>query len=398
MNIPSTLTEALLSVLPVFTDPTGRNFVRIVVGWLLCPGRRTITGIIPFADPEGDRQHDAYHRFFRAASWSVEGLFRLWTSVLVKNFAPEGHIWLQTDDTVFKKTGRKVQGAKFCRDAVRSTSSKTVYAWGLQMVPICLRVIPPWGGEPLSLPINLRLYRKNGPSLNALVEAMVHQLADWLPCREFFLVGDGAYASLAGRKLPRTQVLSRMRHDAALYELPPTRKPGVRGRPQKKGCRLDTPTAMAKRVRVWREVQTCERGHTRTRLVHTRKLLWYKVCKDTPVLLIICRDPEGKEKDDFFFSTDLNLPPEKVVSEYANRWAIEDTFRNLKQALGTEEPQCWQGEGPHKAIALGAFLYGYTWLTYILHGYATEAIRKSPWYTSKSTPSFNRQHGRGGRS
>jgi hypothetical protein len=146
---------------------------------------------------------------------------------------------------------------------------------------------------------------------------------------------------------------------------------------------------MAKQVRSWRRVQTCERGKTRTRLVYACQVLWYQVCKDRPVLLVICRDPEGKEKDDFFFTTDLSLAPETVVSEYANRWGIEDTFRNLKQVLGTEEPQCWQGEGPHKAIAMGCFLYGFTWLTYILHGHAREPIQTTPWYADKATPSFH---------
>jgi hypothetical protein len=63
-----------LSVLPVFTQPGGLLFVRLVTGWVLCPTRRTVTGMIPFADPDGQRSHDAYHWFLRGAAWCVEAL------------------------------------------------------------------------------------------------------------------------------------------------------------------------------------------------------------------------------------------------------------------------------------------------------------------------------------
>ena len=87
---------------------------------------------------------------------------------------------------------------------------------------------------------------------------------------------------------------------------------------------------MAPRVRKWKLVETLERGKKRTRLVHTRLVLWYHVQPDRSVLLVISRDPSGKEKDDFFFTTDLDMHPATVISEFANRWPIEDTFRNTK--------------------------------------------------------------------
>jgi len=62
---------------------------------------RPITGILPFADPTGQKAHDAYHRFFPDASWAMSELWRLLTILLV----------------------------------------------------LTLKVNPPWGGEPLGLPI-----------------------------------------------------------------------------------------------------------------------------------------------------------------------------------------------------------------------------------------------------
>jgi hypothetical protein len=60
----STWTGLVQQFLPIFTTPTGEIFFRLLTGWILCTARRTVTGIIPFADPMSLRAHDAYHRFF----------------------------------------------------------------------------------------------------------------------------------------------------------------------------------------------------------------------------------------------------------------------------------------------------------------------------------------------
>lgn len=388
ITLTSTLNDIILSLMPVFTEPSGNIFQAFIRGWMLCPSRRTVTGIIPYADPLFERAHDAYHRFLRCSAWATELFWKLWAIQLISVFVKTAHVWLHTDDTVFKKTGRKIDGAKFCRDAVRSTKNKTIYVWGLQIVPLCLCVHAPWGGEPLSLPVNMRIYRKGGPSLLDLVEQMLHELAYWLPGKHFYLTGDGFYASLAGRNIPRVHIISRIRHDASLYELPRARKKHQKGRSRKRGKRLATPATMARQVRSWTLVATCERGQTRQRLVYCRQVLWYAVNKVKPVLLVISRDPDGKEHDDFFFTTDCSLAPARVVSAFADRWAIEDTFRNLKQYLGAEQPQCYKNHGPEKAAVFSCFLYGLTWLWFIQNGHSVYKAPKRPWYQHKQGFSF----------
>lgn len=387
MAIVPGLHAILLSVLPVFTLPGGAVFLRLAVGWVLCPTRRTITAMIPYGDPDGVRRHDSYHRFFRAAAWCMERLFGVWSVVVVEALCPTGTVWLVTDDTVHKKTGRKVAGAGWRRDAVRSTGQRVVKVWGLKIVVVCLRVAAPWGGEPLAIPIAFRVRGTEGPTLLDLVEQMMAEVSARFPDRRVVLTGDGFYAPLAGRRPPRTHLISRIRSDAALYRMPPRRRKGQRGRPRKKGARLPSPAEMACRARRWVPVDTQERGKTRTRLVHTRRVLWYHVQPDRPVLLVISRDPAGKQKDDFFFTTDLAMDPATVVAECANRWSVEDTFRNVKQHLGGEAPQCWKARGPARAAGFAYFLYGVVWLWHIRHGHAAAPPASTPWY-HKTTPSF----------
>jgi len=60
-------------------------------------------------------------------------LLRVWAHLWVDHLSPRQlqaahELWLLLDDTLFHKTGRKVEGAGHYRDAVRS-GVKTVTAW-----------------------------------------------------------------------------------------------------------------------------------------------------------------------------------------------------------------------------------------------------------------------------
>jgi hypothetical protein len=371
-----------------FTRPSLVLWQLLISGWVLCAGRRTVTRILSVIDPGGHHAHDAYHRLLRAGQWKMSDLWRILSQYLVSHWCPTALLFLDLDDTLFHRSGRKVEGAGVFRDAVRSTKKQIVYALGLNLVVLTLRVTPPWTGIALGLPINLRLHRKDGPTYLELAEAMMAELATWFPDRCFELNADGAYASLAGKPLPRTRFTSRMRSDAALFKLPPPRQPGKRGRPPKKGRRLPTPRQMAKTQQGWQRSRVNLRGKWVERLLLCRLVLWYKVCPDRPVLLVIVQDPLGKESDDFFFTTCLQATGEEVACQYANRWSIEVTFRDVKQDLGGEDPQTWKGQGPERAAALAFWLYSSLWSWYLsTHGSQPSWILR-PWYPAKATPSF----------
>jgi hypothetical protein len=384
----STWTALIQQFFPVFTVPSAPLFLDLVTGWVLCTARHTITGILPFADPQHRHAHDAFHRFFPDTRWEMGRLWTLLARVLIRTFYPEGVIELDLDDTLFHRCGRKVSGAAAWRDAVRSTRTKTVFAWGLNLVVLTLRVYPPWGGEPLGLPILMRLHRKGSDSLIDLARAMLQQVGTWMPERTIRLHADGFYASLAGGDMGRVHLISRLRRDAVLYEPLGSKRPRKRrGRPRTKGRRLPTPEQMARKVRHWLRVSTIERGKARERLVYTRQVLWYRVSK-TPLLLVISRDPEGIERDDFFFTTDPSLTAEQVIGGFAGRWSIEDTFKNTKQGLGGQEPQTWKDPGPERAAMLSLWLGSVVWYWYLCQPERVRQVTGPDWYPGKSHPSF----------
>ncbi|MGH8997497.1 MAG: IS701 family transposase [Acidimicrobiales bacterium] len=372
-----------------FAAPSLGIFATILTGWVLAPGRRTVTAMIAVADPEGRRAHDAYHRFFRAGRWSTDAIWKVLVVHAVATLCPAGTLTLDVDDTLYKKSGRKVNGAGSFRDAVRSTRNRVVYATGLNLVVVTLRVIPPWGAMPIGVPVGVRLHRKGGAKTTDLAAEIVTELASWLPDRHFNLCGDGAYACLAGRHLPATTVTSRMRRDAALYEAAPP-KTGKPGRPRQRGSRLDTPTQMAAKLADadFTPAEVDWRGRPKDLLVWSTPVLWYSIDRHNMVLLVIVRDPTGVMHDDFFFTTDLDATAAWVASHYPGRWSIECVNREAKQCLGAEDPQCWKHLGPERAASVSLWLYAAVWTWYIpTHGAARSWIPR-PWYPKKATPSF----------
>lgn len=373
-----------------FTAPSFAIFTDLLTGWVCAPGRRTITAMIAVADPAGRRAHDAYHRFVRDGAWSMHRLWEVLATRLVAGFCPDGIVDLACDDTLFHHEGRKVEGAGVFRDAVRSTLRRVVYAHGLNLVVITLVVHPPWGRMPIAVPINVRVHKKKDPVTTvAHAAAMVRQIANWFPDRHLHLVADGAYATLAGAGLARTRLTCRMRRDAALYEAAPPRT-GKRGRPRSKGERLPTPTELSKALpkRSWTQAEIEVRGTTVTRLVHVRDVLWYQVNKTDLVRLVIVRDPDGHQPDDYFFTTDLATTGAQVASRYATRWAIEVCFRDVKQDLGGQDPQSWKRRGPERAAALSLWLHATIWCWYLTRHPDGTSWTPRPWYPTKTTPSF----------
>ncbi|MFH1613454.1 MAG: transposase [Planctomycetota bacterium] len=386
-NITSAWTELIQQFLPVFTTPTGEIFVRLITGWILCTVRRTVTGIIPYADPPALHAHDAYHRFFPHARWDMSRLWMLLALTLVQTVHPKGTITLALDDTLFHRSGRKVNGAGWWRDAVRSTRKNTVFAWGLNLVVLTLQIKPPWGGEPLGLPVNMRVHRKDGLTLIDLAAEMINEVRQWLPEMPFRVVADGFYATLAGKALNGITIISRVRRDANLYDLPPKQKQKGRGRPRTRGRKLTKLEKMAARIKNWQIVTFRQRSKTVNRMVYSRVVLWYAVNRK-PIMLVISRDPDGKEKDDFFFTTDVTMTAAEVLECYNDRWAIEDAFKNTKQLLGGQQPQTFKGKGPERAAGLSLWLYSVVWLWYLKQKSVKRYFVVQPWYSRKTNPSF----------
>jgi Transposase DDE domain len=164
---------------------------------------------------------------------------------------------------------------------------------------------------------------------------------------------------------------------------------GRRGRPRTKGERLATPLGMAASLTGadWTIVQVCVRGQMVERKLWSRVVLWYETARSRPHLLVIVRDPSGHQRDDFFITSDTTMTPAEVASLYSDRWAIEDTNRNLKQYLGIQNLQSWVGDGPERVVSLAGWLYSAVWHWFLTtHPDQPDGVDQ-PWYSTKRRPS-----------
>ena len=375
---------------PVFLQArTHQVFCQLVTAWMLCTTRRTVSGVIAFIPKAERRAHDTYHNFFQCAVWSVDDLFDLLLRLLVRHVCPGDYLTLDLDDTLHHKSGRKVVGAGLWRDAVRSTGQQTVHALGLNLIVLTLRITPPWGGFPLALPLRVRVHRKGDATYFDLAEAMIREVATVVPGCTLTICADGFYAALATRLPAAVTLTSRLRSDAALYDYPTPPPPGRRGPKPKNGPRLPALQEIAREAQALglfsRTTMTrCQQQVDRW--IYSRTLRW----NGLTILLVIVRDPDGHEKDDFFFTTDLSACALDIPDHYGGRWSIEITFRDVKQLLGGQEPQCWADQGPERAAAMSYWLYSLVWTCFLLAKEAErqQAIQPSPWYPQKSMPSF----------
>ena len=351
-DIVSALDAMIVTLSDAFQARSARNFAMLVRGLLLCLGRPTVTNMARAAGEPRPERPSRLHRFFSRAVWSPEHLARLLVvRILVPLFAAKGTLVLAGDDTTHGKCGRRVAFAGLFRDAVRSTAVKHVLHWSHNWVLVCL--IVPCPGTPdrrLHLPVLARLYRREAHctpdapfrTRQQMMVEMVGLISTWLAGRSIVLVVDGAYAGDDLLKdLPESVTLiSRMRRDAALYELPPVpARSGRSGRPRVRGAKLAKLPVIAETAH-FTEVEALMYGDRRTVLVATFEAVWYPTSKRI-LRLVISRDPHGKRPDDFFFTTGRGLKACRVVELYAERWGVEELIREVKQSLGGDEVQSW---------------------------------------------------------
>lgn len=375
----------------VFTAPSLANFLTLITGWLLCRARRTTTGLIVAAGAVGRKHFGAYHRFFSQAAWSTEHFWLGLLRVLVEELCPQGEIILVGDDTVQGKSGKKISGAANWRNACGSTRQQYRFLWGHNWVILALAVR--FWGKTYSLPINLRLYRKEPDcqglergyrTRSQLLLEMVQRASEALRARDLVLLIDGQFATrgLLGNLPENVTALSRLRKDAALWRPAPARAEGATGRPRKRGQRLPSPAKIALDRR-WHWSKTPEGRKAKT-LVG----LWYHVLRTERVRIVIMEQKTPREPFAYFLCTDADWSADRIVSTYGARWTIEITIRDAKQFGGLGDAQCRLARAVERqaAFTLGMMSLLMGW--YLRQVQRTDWPTERPWYRHKTHPTF----------
>ena len=357
-----------------FTRPTYERFVVLLLAAILTTGCRTILNLLRTVGDLAPGDPSSYHRVFATRRWSLWRLGRALAGFVLTRWLPDGPVQVAGDDTVAEHTGHKVYGKACHRDAVRSSHSYTAFRWGHKWVVLAILVQFPFAKRPWALPVLCALYctakedEKRGRRHKTPAELMRQLLAvlcRWFPERRFIFVGDGAFgvhplASFAHRHRRRLTLVSRFYPDANLYDLPPApARTGKKktGRPRKKGAKLPCPQeVVAKTPRKQRLRVTWYGGGQRDIAVVTATGHWYKSGAGlVPVRWVYVHDRTGTHRDEYFFSTDVDLSAQEIVEAYTRRWNLETTFQEMRSYLKLEKTRGWT---EHTVLRTAPCLFG----------------------------------------
>jgi hypothetical protein len=283
---------------------------------------------------------------------------------------PGATIVLGADDTVERRSGRKIAAKGCYRDAVRSTKKHVIRCFGLKWVAMMLLVPVPWSRRVWALPFLTALCwpaETSRPPRHKTsvdwVRQMMNQVRRWLPGRRLVLVVDGGFAAVSPAPACVTHhvtMVSRLRWDAALYHPPASQPPGKRGRKPSKGKRQRSLQGWAERLDTpWETVEVDWYGGKRKQLwVFSRTALWYTP-RLPPVAIryVVVADPEGKLRMEAFFCTDLEATPVEILPWVVMRWSIEGTFEESRAHLGLETQRQWSDQAIARTtpVLLGLF-------------------------------------------
>jgi DDE superfamily endonuclease len=404
-TLPGSLSGLLLVFRSCFTAPTFRTFVALVSGLVAQPVSRTVCGMLVGAGLSRLWHHSRAHWFFARARWSVEQVGLALLGLIVDRLIPPGvAMVVAVDDTLFRRSGRKVHAAGWHHDGSAKGPRRNRVSWGNCWVIAGVVVELPFLDRPVCLPVAFALWRKAGASKQVIACRLVTTIATAaLPGRQIHLVADAWYAGADGapgagrgacreRGLPANVTLtSRLRVNATLHDIAePT--PGRPGRPRRIGDKIGTPATLANRSQ-WTPTVVRRYGRTDPVTIAEHRCLWYGVYRSRTVRVILLRDADTVTGYDLaLITTDLTNTAELIIARYAARWSIEVAIEDAKQITGVGEARNRAEDAVNRTVPFGLITQSLVVIWYTLHGHtpddAANRRAQAPWYRTKTQPAY----------
>lgn len=423
-SLPPTFAALLAPFGSCFQARSVATFRWLVLGWVQCQGRRTLTAVALASGGVGQRHMAVFHRFFSRAPWCLDALGRVLFTLALAWLPADQPLIVLGDDTLARKQGKSIALASMPHDPLLSSARKPFCSCGHVWVVLALWVPLPFGaGRGFALPLLVRLdvgakrggetgaagrtSTQQGPRHQAarlahaqherrtklaLLRELVVLIARWAGGRTVYVVVDSAYAgrTLLEDRPPNVHVLSRLRPDAALYARPPRRRPGQKGRPRRRGRRLPPLKHLIAHRQGWEALPLVLYGRAVSPRVFSLTALWYGALREQPVRSVVVRDPSGRRRDEAFCCTDLSVGAAFVLQTYARRWTLEVTFHDAKQHLGFGHAQNQAPAAVPRTAPFAGLVYSLVllWAAAHVQQGGTLGWLARPWYRTKTAVAF----------
>jgi hypothetical protein len=329
---------------------TRERLLPLFLGIFFARGRRTVTSWLRAAGIGAG---------FRACYYFIASLGRqvgLLAGVLfgrLRDRLAPGDRWLfALDDTPSKRYGPWVEGAGVHRNPTPGPSRHTFVYGHIWVTLAWVLRHPCWG--TISLPLLAWLYvrQKDLPKIPPwyrppfrtkleLAADLLVWLATWLwsAAKPVWVVVDGFYGKKPFLQVARDQkvvVVGRLRRDAALRSVPPAVPAGRRGpgRPRIYGRQRFSLAKRAGQARGWQTVEVVQYGRRLGKTIKTFLATWKPAGGLIRVVLV--REVDGWRA---FFCTDAQASAGAILEAAADRTAIEQTFKDVKEVEGAGQQQ-----------------------------------------------------------
>jgi hypothetical protein len=365
---------------------------RHLLSQLVCFGRHTITGLLRNQD-RTQTDWTADYRFYSQDRFDSAPCFSH-IRAEVEKLAPQpaSPLVVAMDDSVLRKTGRKIHGVRYQRDPL-SPPFHVNFVRSLRVLQISAAVRQGTAGAARLIPVDFQhaalpakprkdasaeawaVYETERVKTNINLTggqrlAALRQQMDGSGSRERPLIAavDGRFTnSTLLRTLPdRVTLIGRVRKDAVFHE-PPAAQP-ERGRKKKYGQRCPTPEALLKDQTIpWQPVEAFAAGQRYQFNLKTLGPVYSAMNKGARPLRLVVIEPVAyrnrkkskleRREPVFLICTDLDLPLADLLQDFLWRWDIEVNFRDEKTILGVGQAQVRGEAANQNAPALGVAAY-----------------------------------------
>jgi hypothetical protein len=348
-HLPPFLTSAFVDLASWLHACSAARLPLILTGVLFATGRRTVTSWFRAAAITSDFRN-AYTTVCATGRESDRVAISVLQTVRPLLLGPNKRLRLAIDDTPTARYGPCVEGCGFHHNPTPGPAGqKHLYGH----VWVCLAALASHKDFGCSaLPLQAQLYvrkldvEKLPPErpreFRTKLEMAAEQLGWILPWvkerfEERWVVIDGGYAKRPFLR-PAAQdgwvVVGRLRKDAALYSLPLPKPPHQRGPQATYGKQRFSLAKRAGQTRGWQAVECEQYGEKVTKTVKTFLATWKPAGGVIRVVLV-------KEEDGWlaFFCTSADSSAQEVLEAAADRNALEQTNKDVKEVWGAGQQQ-----------------------------------------------------------
>jgi len=337
----------------------------------------------------------AAYRAFSQERIDVEKLFNVSQKEVLNELNPNQLLVAHMDDTILKKTGKKVFGVSWRRDPL-GPPFQTNFILGQRFLQISM-ALPSQDGNAQSraIPVDfhhcptankpnkkaneseIKQYKEAQKQLNLSIQGVerIKKLRESLDQngangKELYLSVDGSYTNNNILKnLPAgVTLIGRIRKDTRLHEVPgPSEN---MGRKKVYGDQIPTPEEIRKSDDFqWQKVNGWAAGRNHVFNVKVVKdLRWEKAGGKHTLQLIIIRPLHYRltkksrllyRNPAYLICTDSNLDIGKLLQAYIWRWEIEVNFRDEKSIFGSGKAQVRNEKSVSNVPAFITAVYSY---------------------------------------